>query len=101
MKTEKKNDLPVGLPWSRAVRLAGGRLGGGERLFLIAGPCVVEDRDTMFRTAEALAELSGRLGVLLVFKASYIKANRSAGASPRGPALDADPGVPFPSERID
>ena len=88
MKTEKKNNLPIRIPSSKAVKLAGGRLGGGERLFLIAGPCVVEDRDTMFRTAEALANLAARLGVVLAFKASYLKANRSAAGSPRGPGLE-------------
>ena len=88
MITENKNNLPVGISTSKAVQIAGGRLGGGERLFVIAGPCVVEDRDTLFRTAEALKGLCGKLGVTLVFKASYIKANRSAAGSPRGPGLD-------------
>lgn len=88
METGKKSERGPDLFSSEVVRLAGGRLGGGERLFLIAGPCVVESRDIMLRTAEALAVLAGRLGVFLAFKASYIKANRSSADSPRGPGLE-------------
>jgi len=56
--------------------------------FLIAGPCVVEDAATMREVAEHLLKLSGDLGLPLVFKASYRKANRSSGASPGGPGLE-------------
>ena len=88
MRNESKNDRNSDLFSSEVVRLAGGRLGGGERLFLIAGPCVVESREVMFRSAAALAELAARHGVFSIFKASYLKANRSSGDSPRGPGLD-------------
>ncbi len=88
MNSAKRNNAVPGPFSSGAIELAGCRLGGGERLFLIAGPCVVESRDLMFRTAEALAELAGGLGVPLVFKASYLKANRSSAASPRGPGME-------------
>lgn len=54
-------------------------------MFLIAGPCVVEDESTMFRTAEYLKELCYRKQIPLVFKSSYRKANRSSIASPSGP----------------
>ncbi len=58
-------------------------------LFVIAGPCVIEsERDTL-RTAERLAQLSQRLDVPFVFKASFDKANRQSHASYRGPGLDA------------
>ncbi len=89
MNSAKKNDAACGPFSGNVVGIAGGRLGGGERLFLIAGPCVAESREVMFRTAEALAELAGGLGVPLVFKASYLKANRSDSSSPRGPGLEA------------
>lgn len=45
---------------------------------LIAGPCVVESRDMTLRIAERLAGISSNLGLPLVFKASYLKANRSS-----------------------
>ncbi|HUU28608.1 MAG TPA: 3-deoxy-8-phosphooctulonate synthase [archaeon] len=70
------------------LELAGRRLGGGERLFLIAGPCVVEDRDTMFKTAGEMAELARRLGLVYIFKSSFLKANRSSAGSPAGPGLE-------------
>jgi 2-dehydro-3-deoxyphosphooctonate aldolase (KDO 8-P synthase) len=57
--------------------------------FLVAGPCVIEPGDVLFRTAEALAGLGHRLGVPVCFKASFDKANRSSGAAARGPGLDA------------
>ena len=49
-----------------------------DRFFLIAGPCVVEGAEVLDETAGALAEVCGRLGIPLVFKSSYRKANRTA-----------------------
>lgn len=72
----------------RPVEIAGRRCGGGSPLLWIAGPCVIESRDLTLSIAETLATLSGRLGVQLVFKASFDKANRSSGKSFRGPGLD-------------
>jgi 2-dehydro-3-deoxyphosphooctonate aldolase (KDO 8-P synthase) len=58
---------------------------GLERpLFVIAGPCVIESRELVLRTAERLRDISRRVGVGLVFKASFDKANRSSGESFRG-----------------
>ncbi|MEA2062445.1 MAG: 3-deoxy-8-phosphooctulonate synthase [Gemmatimonadota bacterium] len=71
-----------------SFELVGQRIGAGNRLFLIAGPCVVEGLDTMLKTADALAELCDRLGILVVFKSSFLKANRTAQDSPEGPGLD-------------
>ena len=45
--------------------------------FLMAGPCVVEDENSPLRIAETLTEITSRLGVPFIFKASYRKANRS------------------------
>jgi 2-dehydro-3-deoxyphosphooctonate aldolase (KDO 8-P synthase) len=56
--------------------------------FLIAGPCVVESDDLNLRVAEALAELAAALGVHVVYKASYDKANRSQLRAARGPGAE-------------
>jgi 2-dehydro-3-deoxyphosphooctonate aldolase (KDO 8-P synthase) len=58
------------------------------RLFLIAGPCVIESEDLCRRVAEAAVETTDRLKVPYVFKASYDKANRTSGKSYRGVGLD-------------
>jgi 2-dehydro-3-deoxyphosphooctonate aldolase (KDO 8-P synthase) len=54
-------------------------------LRLIAGPCVIENRDLVLRVAEEVSDLCRALGVEYVFKASFDKANRSSGKSFRGP----------------
>jgi len=56
--------------------------------FLIAGPCVIEPGDVLPRVAEALAQVAAMRGVQVCFKASFDKANRARGASPRGPGLE-------------
>jgi 2-dehydro-3-deoxyphosphooctonate aldolase (KDO 8-P synthase) len=62
---------------------------GLERpLFVIAGPCVIESRELVLRTAERLRDIARRVGVALVFKASFDKANRSSGESFRGLGMD-------------
>lgn len=60
----------------------------GDRLFVIAGPCVVESRESVLDHAERLARISDDTGVPIVFKASYDKANRTSHASFRGPGMD-------------
>jgi 2-dehydro-3-deoxyphosphooctonate aldolase (KDO 8-P synthase) len=57
--------------------------------FLIAGPCVVEDGDTMARVSEAVAEAGARFDLPVCFKASFDKANRARAAGARGPGLEA------------
>jgi 2-dehydro-3-deoxyphosphooctonate aldolase (KDO 8-P synthase) len=56
---------------------------------VIAGPCVIEDEGTTIAIARELERISVRLGLPLVFKASYDKANRTSLASYRGPGLEA------------
>ncbi len=56
---------------------------------LIAGPCQMESRAHALETAAALKEICGRLGLGLVFKTSYDKANRTSGAAARGVGMDA------------
>jgi len=65
------------------------RFGGGSVPFLIAGPCVVESDDLNVRVGEALAELGATLGLGIIYKASYDKANRSHLTAARGPGLEA------------
>ncbi len=62
---------------------------GGKRapLFVIAGPCVIENEKMALQTAETLVEICADLGLPLIFKASYDKANRTARDSFRGPGL--------------
>ena len=73
----------------REVRVGEAIFGGGRPLVLIAGPCVIENLEHTLRTAEALRGIAARLGIGLVFKASYDKANRTSVTAFRGPGLDA------------
>jgi 2-dehydro-3-deoxyphosphooctonate aldolase (KDO 8-P synthase) len=61
---------------------------GAEELPVIAGPCVIESEEQILAAARTLREMTDRLGLPFVFKASYDKANRSSIASPRGPGLE-------------
>jgi 2-dehydro-3-deoxyphosphooctonate aldolase (KDO 8-P synthase) len=71
-----------------AVTVGRLKLGGGGPLFLIAGPCVIESATHPGRVAARLKEITGELGIPLIFKASYDKANRSSAGSYRGPGLE-------------
>ncbi len=71
------------------VDVGGVRVGGGEPLALIAGPCVIDGADATAEIARRLAEVCAGLDVPLIFKASFDKANRTAVSSFRGPGLDA------------
>jgi len=70
------------------MQLLGRTVGLDQPLFLIAGPCVVESEDLQLRTAEALKTITDKLGILFIFKSSFDKANRSSGASYRGPGMN-------------
>src|SRR6476659_1338197 len=72
----------------RPVEIAGRRCGDGLPLLWIAGPCVIESRDHTLGVAEELAHVADRLGLPLVFKASFDKANRSSARSFRGLGMD-------------
>lgn len=73
---------------SRSFSLGNIRFGGHAPLFLIAGPCVIEDEAQVLSMAERLATIAKELGVPFIFKASYDKANRSSVSSFRGPQLE-------------
>jgi 2-dehydro-3-deoxyphosphooctonate aldolase (KDO 8-P synthase) len=55
--------------------------------FVIAGPCALESRELALSTAAFLAEVAGELGVMIIFKSSYDKANRTSLTSFRGPGM--------------
>jgi 2-dehydro-3-deoxyphosphooctonate aldolase (KDO 8-P synthase) len=69
--------------------LGGHPVGDGQRLLLIAGPCVMEDEGHALAHARRVKALAARHGLPAVFKASFDKANRSSGRSYRGPGLEA------------
>ncbi len=73
---------------SKEVKIADVIFGDGAKLAVIAGPCVMESIGLVDETAAALAELSQKLGIGLVFKSSFDKANRSSLSSFRGPGFD-------------
>lgn len=73
---------------TREVTVGRVKLGGGRPLVLIAGPCVIEDETATLRHAERLMTICNGLGMELVFKASYDKANRTSAHAFRGPGMD-------------
>ncbi len=60
---------------------------GAEPLFVISGPCVIEEETIMMKTAEKLKEVSARLGVPIIYKSSFQKDNRSSAKYYDGPGL--------------
>lgn len=70
------------------MRLCGFEAGIDQPLFLIAGPCVIESERLILDTAATLKEMTGRLGMPFIFKASFDKANRSSANSFRGLGLE-------------
>jgi len=64
-------------------------IGDDRPLTLIAGPCALESREMALQAAAALARLSERLGIGVIFKASFDKANRTSGGAARGVGLEA------------
>lgn len=70
------------------MKLAGQGIGNTQPLLLIAGPCVIESRTLCEEIAGHLREVTARLGMAYVFKASFDKANRSSAKSFRGPGME-------------
>ena len=70
------------------MKIAGIEVGLDRPLFLIAGPCVIESRELALSTAATLREITERVGIPLVYKSSFDKANRSSLGSYRGPGLE-------------
>ncbi len=71
----------------KTAEVRGIPIGAQAPLALIAGPCVIESQDHTLRMAEAIHRICNELGLPLIFKASYDKANRSSITSFRGPGL--------------
>lgn len=70
------------------MKLCGFDVGLDRPLFLIAGPCTAESLELCVDVAGTLKEICAELALPYIFKASYDKANRSSGQSPRGPGLE-------------
>jgi 2-dehydro-3-deoxyphosphooctonate aldolase (KDO 8-P synthase) len=70
------------------VAVGAARFGNSLPLALIAGPCALESRDHALETAAALKEIAGKVGMGLVYKTSFDKANRTSAKSQRGLGLD-------------
>ena len=71
----------------KTLNINGLRIGGNNRVVLIAGPCVIESETLTMRIAGQLKSITSELGIELIFKASYDKANRTSINSFRGPGL--------------
>lgn len=70
------------------MRLCGQEVGPDRRIFFIAGPCAIESEAFALATAARLRAIADRLGVLLIYKSSFDKANRSSGNAFRGPGIE-------------
>jgi 2-dehydro-3-deoxyphosphooctonate aldolase (KDO 8-P synthase) len=71
----------------RELKIGNVAIGGSNPLMLIAGPCVIENEEATLRIAEKLIGITSKVGMQLVFKASYDKANRTSVTSFRGPGM--------------
>lgn len=70
------------------MEIKGFKVGLDQKLFLIAGPCVIESEANVRLIAETMKSMTERLGINYVFKASFDKANRSSTGSYRGPGIE-------------
>jgi 2-dehydro-3-deoxyphosphooctonate aldolase (KDO 8-P synthase) len=73
---------------SKKIKIGGFEIGGGLPLALIAGPCVIESADSAMRHAALIKSVADRVGMPVIFKSSYDKANRTSLSSFRGPGLE-------------
>jgi 2-dehydro-3-deoxyphosphooctonate aldolase (KDO 8-P synthase) len=74
----------------RIVEVSEGlRIGPGQPLVFIGGPCVIESEQFTLEMSQRIRKITDELGMKFVFKSSFDKANRSSGASFRGPGLEA------------
>ena len=77
----------------RGVRVGAITIGGGAPLVLIAGPCVIESRDAALRHAERVREIAARVGIPVVYKSSFDKANRTSLDGFRGIGMEEGLGI--------
>jgi 2-dehydro-3-deoxyphosphooctonate aldolase (KDO 8-P synthase) len=78
---------------TREVSVNSVTIGGDRPLVLVAGPCVIEAEEVTLRIARGIKEIASRVGMDVIFKSSYDKANRSSIHSFRGPGLDEGLGI--------
>ncbi len=72
----------------RTINVGKIKIGTGNPLILIAGPCVIETEDIVMKTAERAKQITTKLGIPYIFKASYLKDNRSSASSYQGPGIE-------------
>ncbi|MEY4190361.1 MAG: 2-dehydro-3-deoxyphosphooctonate aldolase [Planctomycetota bacterium] len=72
---------------SKVVEVAQWKIGPGNPLLWILGPCVIESRELVLSVADHLASMASRMKIQVVFKSSFDKANRSSGKTFRGPGI--------------
>ncbi len=70
------------------IRIADVRIGGGNRIVLIAGPCIIEDREMALKTAARIRVITKKYRLPFIFKSSFKKANRTSGSSFMGLGMD-------------
>lgn len=73
---------------AKPVQLREHSIGAGQPLYIIAGPCVLEDPDEMMKVGEFLTGVCAKLGVGFCFKSSFTKDNRTSSQSYRGPGME-------------
>lgn len=78
---------------TREVKIGNVKIGAGNPLAFIAGPCVIESEDSTLRAAQMLKEYSETHNIPLIFKSSYDKANRTSVNSFRGPGIKEGLGI--------
>lgn len=71
-----------------SLKIGAIEIGPGKPFALIAGPCVIEGKESALHHASVLKEIAGRVGLPLIYKSSYDKANRTSLGSYRGPGID-------------
>ena len=64
------------------------KVGQGNKLALIAGPCVIESESIVMQTAEQVKKITDRLEIPLIFKSSFLKDNRSSSQTYQGAGMD-------------
>lgn len=85
---EKINKLKEGSVAMHTVKIGNFEVGAGNPLVLLAGPCVLESYERSLYIGKTIKEITSRLGIPYVFKASFDKANRSSYNGYRGPGLE-------------
>ncbi len=73
---------------SKKIVQVGDIQAGADQLFLISGPCVIEEEITMMKTAEKLKQVSEKLNIPLIYKSSFMKDNRSSVNYYMGPGIE-------------